>query len=192
MPNVKCAESAPPAPYAGFAQYYDLLGWSEFSELVFPIITAFFEKINHTPASFLDLACGTGTLAHLLAAQKIKVLGLDICPEMIAIAQAKTCPDGYLPEFRQADITSFKLDRKFEMAGCFFDSVNHLPSNNAVKDSFRCVADHLASGGWYLFDLVTRRGLENWKDYYNSQEDTFYIAQEARFLPDQNCARVKI
>ena len=37
----------------------------------------------------LDLACGTGDLAHAVAARVARVVGLDVTPRMIALARAK-------------------------------------------------------------------------------------------------------
>lgn len=44
------------------------------------------------PARVADLGCGTGTLSWLLADEEYAVEGLDVSPEMIALARAK-CPD---------------------------------------------------------------------------------------------------
>ncbi len=41
----------------------------------------------------LDLACGTGDIAFLLAGRGARVVGLDITPEMIALAHGKITPD---------------------------------------------------------------------------------------------------
>jgi len=179
-------------PYDKFAKYYDLLGWSEFSELIYPMILKFFSKLDKTPSDFLDLACGTGVLAHMLAGHKIKITGIDISPQMIREAQAKKSSGEFKPGFVIGDITDFNLGRKYEMAGCFFDSINHLKSPAAIKKAFQCASKHLQPGGWFLFDLVTDLGLRNWKDFQQSRDNLYYVAQEARFIADENCARVKI
>lgn len=179
-------------PYAKFAKYYDLLGWSEFSELIYPMIMKFFSTLDKTPSDFLDLACGTGVLAHMLAGHKVKVTGIDISPQMIFEAQAKRLSGNFKPEFVIGDITNFNLDRKFEMVGCFFDSVNHLKSRAAIKKAFRCAQKHLLPGGWFILDMVTDLGLRNWKDFHQSKEDRYYVSQEAHFIAEENRARVKI
>jgi ubiquinone/menaquinone biosynthesis methyltransferase len=40
----------------------------------------------------LDLACGTGDLSLLAAARGARVIGLDLVPQMLALARAKTPP----------------------------------------------------------------------------------------------------
>jgi len=179
-------------PYSAFAYYYDLLGWSEFTEIVYPYLEQFIRRLPEKPEAFLDLACGTGTLAYRLSEQKIKVLGIDISPEMIEVASSKSHDNGCPPEFQIGDMTALQLNSKFDMAGCFFDSLNHLRSAEEIKKTFRRAHKHLYKGGWFMFDMVTRLGLENWKDYYNSSRDSFYVVQEARFSPSIDRAEVKI
>ena len=85
------------APYNAFAYYYDQLGWSEFAYMVFPYVEGFINRMPVKPVSFLDLACGTGTLAHLLSEQKINVQGIDLSPEMIEVASSKVPRNGCAP-----------------------------------------------------------------------------------------------
>jgi SAM-dependent methyltransferase len=179
-------------PYAKFAKYYDLLGWSEFSEMIYPMILKFFSKLDKIPSDYLDLACGTGVLAYMLAEHKIKITGIDISPQMICEAQAKKSSGQFKPRFMIGDITNFNLGQKFEMAGCFFDSINHLKSRAAIKKAFHCASKHLRPDGWFLFDMVTDLGLRNWKDFHQSKDNIYYVAQEARFNADENRVQVKI
>jgi 2-polyprenyl-3-methyl-5-hydroxy-6-metoxy-1,4-benzoquinol methylase len=180
------------APYTAFAYYYDMLGWSEFSDLIYPYVLKFIKEQDQPPKNFLDLACGTGVLAHKLAERKIKVTGIDISPQMIEVASGKISPNGCPPKFILGNITNFKLDRQFDMAGCFFDSINHLKSKTEVKKTFIQAVKHLRRGAWFLFDMVTKTGLENWEDYYSSSKDSYYVVQEARLSPNKAYATVKI
>lgn len=50
------------------------------------------EYLPPTPARVADLGCGTGTLSVLLAEHGYEVYGVDISPEMITRARAKTTP----------------------------------------------------------------------------------------------------
>jgi len=174
------------------AKYYDQLGWSEFSESLFPLLKEFVSNLSEKPSSYLDLACGTGVLAYKLASLNIKVTGVDWSPQMIKVARGKQNGFSNRPEFIQQDISKLKLDKKFDLAGCFFDSLNHLKSPALVRDTFKAVASHLNENSWFIFDIVTRLGLENWKPYYDSHPDLYYVREDADFDPDQNKARVKI
>ena len=51
------------------------------------------------------------------------------------------------------DMTNFKIDEKFDIITCYFDSFNHLPTKEMVLDSLQCCYDHLADGGLLLLDV---------------------------------------
>jgi SAM-dependent methyltransferase len=55
------------------------------------------------PARVLDLGCGTGSLAVLLAEAGHDVLGVDFAPAMVARARAKAAAAGLTVEFRIGD-----------------------------------------------------------------------------------------
>ena len=58
----------------------------------------------HTGEMALDLACGTGDIAFPVAARGARVVGLDITPQMIALARAKAARPGCNPRFLVGDM----------------------------------------------------------------------------------------
>jgi SAM-dependent methyltransferase len=106
-------------------------------------------------ATLLDVACGTGAIAASLARGDqggYQVSGLDISSGMLAVARAKL-PAG-TPLF-QADMTSFRLDARFDAVVCAYQGINHLLSFPAWESFFRCVHEHLNAGGVFVFDIAT-------------------------------------
>jgi len=106
-------------------------------------------------ATLLDVACGTGAIAAALARRDqdgYRVSGLDISPGMLAVARAKL-PAG--TPLYQADMTSFRLDARFDAVVCAYQGVNHLLSFPAWESFFRCVYEHLNAGGVFVFDIAT-------------------------------------
>lgn len=94
--------------YAGWAETYD----SEFvvdSKYVYPqqVAEVFCNGLNHSAQPVLDVGCGTGIVGTELAQLGVSVIdGIDLSPEMLAEAKAKT-HDGR-PLYRQlfeADLT---------------------------------------------------------------------------------------
>ena len=69
------------------------------------------------PADVVDLGCGTGTLALLLAQEGYAVDALDFSPEMVRLARAKLTGAGLTAD-RCAQIVSGSCDRV---------EVRHLP-----------------------------------------------------------------
>jgi SAM-dependent methyltransferase len=105
--------------------------------------------------SVLELACGTGIITKELAGA-YTVTGLDLSPEMIAIAKQK------LPQakFKVGDMASFRLGKTFDVVLCLFDSVNHLLEWDDWRSMFQSVDEHLNKGGLFVFDINTLRRLE--------------------------------
>ncbi len=59
-----------------------------------------------TPARVVDLACGTGTMTVLAAELGHQVAGVDLSPEMVRLAQAKTAPFGAAVEVIEGDAST--------------------------------------------------------------------------------------
>jgi ubiquinone/menaquinone biosynthesis C-methylase UbiE len=60
-------------------------------------------RLPPAPAAVVDLGCGTGSLAVLLAEAGHSVDGLDLSERMVALAQAKARAAGLPVRFRQGD-----------------------------------------------------------------------------------------
>lgn len=95
----------------------------------------------------LDLGCGTGTLAALLAGAGYRVLGLDRSPAMLRWAR-RTAPGA---RFRVADLRRGPLPAA-DAAVSTFDTLNYLGPGELAR-LFRRVARALPAGGPFLFDV---------------------------------------
>jgi SAM-dependent methyltransferase len=148
--------------YKSIAKYYDLLGWNEFHNSSWPRLKPLLEK--HRCKSYLDLACGTGTLAFSTARIGIEVVGLDKSPEMLQMAarRLRLFHSKIKPKFVKADMTRFKLGRKFDAVGCFFDAANHILTEEGFANFIKCASQHLKPGGFFIFDVNTSIGLRHW------------------------------
>jgi SAM-dependent methyltransferase len=94
------------------------------------------------PGSVVDAGCGTGRVAIELARHGVHVVGVDLDPDMLAIAEARA------PELLWvcADLATLDLGRSFDlvvMAGNVLPNCH--PDDRAV--AVRRLADHLAPGG---------------------------------------------
>jgi ubiquinone/menaquinone biosynthesis C-methylase UbiE len=58
--------------------------------------------LPHAPADVLDVGTGTGFLALLLAELGYRVVGIDLAPDMLEIAQSK-CTNEIAPRFELGD-----------------------------------------------------------------------------------------
>lgn len=72
-----------------------------------------------TPASILDVGCGTGSLSVVLAGLGYKVTGIDLSPAMIALAQEKAAAHGHQIAFQVMDAAFPQFARRqFDVIIC--------------------------------------------------------------------------
>jgi SAM-dependent methyltransferase len=137
------------AVYDLLAPHYDAVTGDAATEAAF--IHGIIERRHSQAASLLDVACGTGAVTALLSGA-YRVSGLDISPGMLAVAREKL--PGETPLYL-ADMTSFRLNVKFDVILCAYQGINHLLSFPAWKKSFDSAYEHLHEGGMFVFDVAT-------------------------------------
>lgn len=140
--------------YNVLAKYYDRMMGDRAKEL--RSIQELISRYNPDAKKVLELACGTGTFLEYLHEQGFDVTGIDVSPEMLAIAREK------VPQARLLlqDIASFSITDTFDTVVCLFDSVNHLIGYDKWEDLFSRARNHLRVGGVFIFDINTVKKLE--------------------------------
>jgi SAM-dependent methyltransferase len=111
--------------------------------------------------SVCDLACGTGTTAISFAKAGFKTYGVDLSPEMIRQAQAKSAKLKKAIHFSQGDMRAFKLPEAVDLITCEFDAINHVPRKSDLQRVAKAVAKALKPGGYFYFDVNNRPAFEN-------------------------------
>ncbi|MEX0785378.1 MAG: class I SAM-dependent methyltransferase [Dehalococcoidia bacterium] len=102
----------------------------------------------------LELACGTGRVAIPIAQAGVRVVGLDLRPSMLAVAQAKS--DGLdvkNARWVEGDMRDFALPERFGLIYIPFRSFQHLLT---VEDQLACLAavrEHLTPGGRFALNI---------------------------------------
>ncbi|MEV1160301.1 class I SAM-dependent methyltransferase [Micromonospora chokoriensis] len=98
---------------------------------------------HRTARSVLDVACGTGGhLCHLRDCFTVAD-GLEISPEMLAIAR-KRLPEGCL---HQGDMRDFDLGRRYDAITLMFSSIGYVTDKADLDRTLACLARHLTPGG---------------------------------------------
>ncbi len=148
--------------FGPLAPYYDELmkvvpyaQWVEYVQLLWSLH-------DFVPRTVLDAACGTGNVSFELARRGYQVEGVDLSPEMIAIAQAKISnpklqieleqADGSA-EFRVGDLTQLRTERLFDGATCLYDSLNYILDPHDLALAFARIRACLRPGGIWVFDM---------------------------------------
>jgi SAM-dependent methyltransferase len=140
--------------YARSAEYYDLIyeaagkDYARESQHVHALIQ---RNTRTRGRALLDVACGTGGhLAYLR--EQYTVEGLDLSPEMLAIARKKH-PDVVL---HRADLTSFDLGRRFDAVVCLFSAIAYAHTVAMLHQAVRTMARHLHPGGVLIVEPFIR------------------------------------
>jgi SAM-dependent methyltransferase len=156
--------------YDALAPIYDAIGGGQpFAMLVAERLEALVaSRRAQLPdaLSVLDLGCGTGTL--LLALRALhpgwRLCGVDVSPGMLAIAHSKPGHESVLWARGRLPGPLPFADR-FDVVGAFYDTLNHLPDQEALAATFQTVASLLRPGGLFVFDLNNAFGFETWWQY---------------------------
>ena len=99
----------------------------------------------------LDLACGTGRVALRMAAQGYQVTGVDIVPEMIALARQKAAERAVSVEWVVADARTFHLQKRFPFAFMLCNAWQFFLTREDQEALLACVREHLLPEGCFLF-----------------------------------------
>jgi SAM-dependent methyltransferase len=146
------SRTPPVRPYRWLAEYYDQTfafgrPWTGAARHF--VLDAILPRIE----SACDLACGTGTTAIELAAQGIKMYGVDLSPIMCRHAREKARRAGLPLRVIHADMRDFRLPSPVDLVLCEFDAINHVPRKADLARVARCVSRALRPGGYFYFDV---------------------------------------
>jgi SAM-dependent methyltransferase len=97
----------------------------------------------------LELAIGTGRIAVPLAARGVRVAGIDLSPDMVAVLRAKT---DAIPVV-VGDMTTSRVEGTFSLAYIVFNSINNLTTQDAQVALFANAAAHLDPGGCFVVEV---------------------------------------
>lgn len=139
--------------YEHFAYLYDgLMKEAPYDEWL-KFVKARIEKYKVNGKDLLDLACGTGELSVRFAKEGLKVTGIDLSADMLAVAQAKAEDEGVRIPFFEQNMVDLVGQGHFDIIGIFCDSLNYLQSEEDVVLTFANVYEHLNKGGVFFFDV---------------------------------------
>ena len=144
----------PKTAYDIFSLYYDFVmldyAWCE------ALLKRCIEMYASDPKSLVEFACGTGNVLKWFA-PAMQTTGVDLSEGMIQKAQSKipSC------EFTVGDMRTVRLKRRFDIALCVYDSINHLLEFSHWKQFFQNVREHLNPNGVFIFDMNTAMRLQH-------------------------------
>ena len=137
-----------------------------------------FKKSRISVESVLDLACGTGTIACLLAARGYQVIATDASEEMLVQAAAKAMIlEENAPMFLLQSMPRLRLAEPVDTVVSTMDSLNYLTREKVIRETFCRVYRWLKSGGQFIFDVNTPYKLRRMdrQMYMDETEDSFCV-----------------
>jgi len=176
--------------YSSLARFYDSLT----EDVPYKAFADFYREIFRLYGldvkTMLDLACGTGTLTHLLASRGYEMIGIDSSPEMLSIAVAKQRQSGNplckKPMFICQPMEELDLYGTVNAAVCALDGVNY-PPPELLCEVFRRVELFLDPGGVFIFDINTPRKLRNLDgSIFLDETDDVFCVWRAEFSEADN------
>lgn len=135
-----------------YAKYYDLLYRDKDYNAEVEYITNLIKEHKPEAKTILDIGCGTGRHAALIADNGYEVHGVDISEEMLLIAETQCNKERKL-SFSQADLTCLNLNKKFDVVTALFHVISYQDTDEKLIKAFESVKKHLNPGGIFLFDF---------------------------------------
>lgn len=139
-----------------FAEIYDSMmeyvDYDEWVRLIDKKISPFIKDKN-----ILEIGCGTGEIAVRMQKKGYKVEAIDNSIEMLKLAKEKYKNI----EFIKKDMRNLEYEEKFDAVISVFDTLNYLNSYDDLIFSLEGIKKSLKSKGVFLFDIITKKMLEN-------------------------------
>jgi SAM-dependent methyltransferase len=203
--------------YHDYAPFYDGSGQIRFAVLIGQYLREVLSRHPVAGRSALDLACGTGTLAIILADGGWHVTGLDRSAPMLAIARERAADAGYEIGFVEGDMRKLKIENEelkkhdrtisssfcnvddlsqfsifnsqFDLITCTYDSLNYLLAEADLASCFAGAAAALRPGGLFFADMNTRHFLEHeWGVCDVLERPGFVQVTQSHFDPGSGCS----
>ena len=141
--------------YHTLANSYDRLT----NDVDYASIVSFYEEILRReglrPRTAADLACGTGSVALLLAQRGLQVTAVDMSEEMLCVASQKAQELSNAPVFVCQKLQRLHLPKGVDLAVSALDSIDYILDPADCREAFKRIYRCLNPGGCFIFDVNT-------------------------------------
>jgi SAM-dependent methyltransferase len=171
------------------AEYYDLI-YSAFKDYASEVaqIASLLRRLNPQCRTVLDVGCGTGEHARLLAAEGFEVDGLDLDPAFVRIAAGKHRAG----RFFEADMSDFRVPHRYDAVVCLFSSIGYLRTLDRVRRALICFREHLAAGGAVVVEPWLSPGVldPDRRDTHTGEARGVRVSRSARVEVEEDLSRL--
>ena len=175
------------ASYENLAASYDRLTGDVDYEATVAFYNAILRQEGLRPRTAVDLACGTGSVAVLLARQGLRVTGVDLSEDMLTVAWEKAQDLPQPPQFVCQPLQKLSLPRGVDLAVCALDSLDYITEPRECAEAIRRVYKALNPGGIFIFDVNTPEKLRAMDgQVFLDEDDDVYCVWRGEFDEETN------
>ena len=173
--------------YRELAASYDRLTNDVDYEATVAFYWQLLDREGLVPRTAVDLACGTGSVALLLAQRGLQTTGVDMSPEMLCMAAQKVDSIENRPIFVCQKLQQLRLPRGVDLAVCALDSMDYITDPEDCQEAIRRVYKVLNPGGCFVFDVNTPEKLKAMDgEVFLDEDDDVYCVWRGEFDEDTN------
>ena len=163
--------------YEALAVSYDRLTNDVDYEATVDFYRQILKKEGLHPVTAADLACGTGSVARILAEDGLDVVGVDLSEDMLTVACSKTMDMAHPPRFVRQPLQKLHLPRGVDLAVCALDSLDYITDPQDCREAIRRIYHILNPGGIFIFDVNTPEKLRamDGQVFLDEDEDVYCV-----------------
>jgi SAM-dependent methyltransferase len=136
------------SPYDAIASLYDAWSASVTEDVAF-----YLEEARRSGGPVVELAVGTGRIAIPIAADGIRVIGIDSSRGMLDVCARRAAVAGVELDLRVGDLLDPPVHERVPLVICPFRSYLHLHADGDRRRALTAAHDLLLPGGRLVFDV---------------------------------------
>ena len=173
--------------YGALASSYDRLT----NDVDYRAVVEFYEELldreGLQPRTAVDLACGTGSVALLLAEKGLQVTAVDMSEDMLCEASQKAVEAEASVRFVCQKLQELWLPRAVDLAVCALDSMDYITDPADCEEAIKRVYKALNPGGCFIFDVNTPEKLRAMDgQVFLDEDDDVYCVWRGSFDEEEN------
>ena len=163
--------------YHALAESYDRLTGDVDYRATVEFYRQLWQGAGCKPRTAVDLACGTGSVALLLAREGMQVTAVDLSAEMLCVAQQKVQKLSNPPMFICQNLRDLYLPRGVDLAVCALDSLDYILDPDDCARAIHRIYRALNPGGIFIFDVNTPEKLRamDGQVFLDEDEDVYCV-----------------
>lgn len=134
-------------------KYYDLVFGADCAAETKFIVGCGERFMKTRPQRLFEPACGTGRLLYALAKRGFDVGGLDLNAKAVDFCNARFQRHGMDGPAFVADMSDFRVRRRYDIAFNTINSFRHLGTEAAARSHLQCMGKAIRVGGLYLLGV---------------------------------------